>query len=90
MQAITQCARMVYTKPVEIRMPHIVGATLAVALMQGGASPVPAVFPGNACGVQKGNCTFVARFPAKPLNDAQTGVLVDNTEGNHYLCTSKR
>ena len=52
MQAITQCARMVYTKPVEIRMPHIVGATLAVALMQGGASPVPAVFPGNACGVQ--------------------------------------
>ena len=73
MQAITQCARIVYTKPVEIRMPHIVGATLAAALMQGGASPVPAVFPGNACGVQKGNCTFVARFPAKPLNDAQTG-----------------
>ena len=100
MQAITQCARIVYTKPVEIRMPHIVGATLAAALMQGGASPVPAVFPGNACGVQKGNCTFVARFPAKPLNDAQTGgqekgkkksvFLVDNTEGNHYLCTSKR
>ena len=50
-----------------------VGATLAVALMQGGASPAPTVFPGNACGVQKGNCTFVARFPAKPLNDAQTG-----------------
>ena len=70
MQAITQCARMVYTKPVEIRMPHIVGATLAVALMQGGASPVPAVFPGNAC--------------------EKSVFLVDNTEGNHYLCTSKR
>ena len=26
-----------------------------------GDSPVPAVFPGNACGVQKGNCIFAKR-----------------------------
>ena len=44
MQAITQCARMVYTKPVEIRMPHIVGATLAVALMQGGGKALSLPF----------------------------------------------
>ena len=47
MQAITQCARIVYTKSVEIRMPHIVGATLAVALMQGGGKPCPCRFSGK-------------------------------------------
>ena len=26
-----------------------------------GDTPVPAVFPGNACGVQKGNCIFAKR-----------------------------
>ena len=47
MQVITQCARIVYTKPVEIRMPHIVGAPLAVALMQGGGKPCPCRFSGK-------------------------------------------
>ena len=54
MQAITQYAHIIYTKPMEIRMPHVVGAALAVAPMQGGGKPRPAtVFPGNACGVQR-------------------------------------
>ena len=78
MQAITQYAHIIYTKPMEIRMPHVVGAALAVAPMQGGGKPRPAtVFPGNACGVQRKLylCTFVARFHAKPLNDAQTGLV---------------